>query len=182
MRDFLQSEIASFYGLSNIPDDPDLAIEAGTHLCEELLEPLQDKFGRLAIRGSYRSCAVNKFGNDNKLNCAKNTSAYAQHIWDRRDANGQMGATSCIVIPWFAERFNEGADWRAIAWWIHDHLPYSSLNFFPKRAAFNIQWHENPKRHIDSYIAPRGNLTKPGKSNHGGNHSDAYDWFPAEIH
>jgi len=59
MRDFLFSDIAAVHGLSNVPDDPDLAIAAGTRLCEELLEPLQECFGRLAIRSAYRSCAVN---------------------------------------------------------------------------------------------------------------------------
>lgn len=44
MRDFLFSDIASIHGLANVPDDPDLAIAAGTRLCEELLEPLQDVF------------------------------------------------------------------------------------------------------------------------------------------
>ena len=41
-----------------------------------------------------------------------------------------------IVMPWFADRYHVGADWRAIAWWIHDHLPYSELQFFPKLSAF----------------------------------------------
>ena len=41
LRDFLYSEIANFYGIPNIPDDPDLAIAAGRKLCEALLEPLQ---------------------------------------------------------------------------------------------------------------------------------------------
>ncbi len=40
-RDFLYSEIADFYGVANIPDDPDAAIAAGRRLCEALLEPLQ---------------------------------------------------------------------------------------------------------------------------------------------
>ncbi len=52
LRDFLHSEIAAFYGLRNIPDDPDLAIAAGRRLCEDLLEPLQATFGRLAIRSA----------------------------------------------------------------------------------------------------------------------------------
>ena len=52
MRDFLYSDIAEIHGLSNIPDDPDLAIAAGTRLCEDLLEPLQDVFGRIAIRSA----------------------------------------------------------------------------------------------------------------------------------
>jgi hypothetical protein len=50
MRDFLYSEIAATHGMNNMPDDPDLAIVAGRALCENLLEPLQRTFGRLAIR------------------------------------------------------------------------------------------------------------------------------------
>lgn len=41
MRDFLYSEIANWYGMSNYPDFPEIAIRSGSHLCEELLEPLQ---------------------------------------------------------------------------------------------------------------------------------------------
>ena len=177
-RDFLYSEISNFYGISNIPDDPDLAITAGKRLCEELLEPLQSTFGRIAVRSSYRSEAVNEFGNQHKLSCASNESNYAGHIWDRRDANGCMGATACIVIPWFADQYEAGTDWQALAWWIHDHLPYSSLYFFPKLAAFNINWHERPERRIDSYISPKGCLTKPGMENHEGDHSVFYADFP----
>ncbi len=40
-----------------------------------------------------------------------------------------MGATACIVIPWFADRYVDGDYWRPLAWWIHDHLPYSDLQF-----------------------------------------------------
>jgi hypothetical protein len=54
MRDFLHSEIANFYGMPNIPDDPDLAIHVGKRLCE-LLETLAATFGRIAIRSAYRS-------------------------------------------------------------------------------------------------------------------------------
>ena len=177
-RDFLYSEIANYSGMPNIPEDVDLAVEAGSRLCQELLEPLQENFGRIAIRSAYRSPVVNDFGNRNKLNCASNENNYAAHIWDRRDVNGFMGATACIVVPWFADRYEAGADWRQLAWWIHDHLPYSSLYFFPKLAAFNIQWHERPVRRIDSYVAPRGCLTRPGMDNHAGEHSDWYLTFP----
>ena len=178
MRDFLYSEIASFYAIPNIPDDPDLAVAAGRQLCEELLEPLQATFGRIAIRSAYRSCEVNAFGNEQGLNCASNEANYAGHIWDRRDAEGCMGATACVVVPWFADRHAQGADWRALAWWIHDHLPYSDLEFFPKLAAFNMTWHERPRRRIDSYARPRGCLTKPGMPNHEGSHAAEYRGFP----
>ncbi len=174
LRDFLYSEIAAIHGIPNIPDDPDLAIAAGTKLCEELLEPLVERFGLIAIRSAYRSAALNDFGNRHKLNCASNEKDYVGHIWDRRDMDGAMGATACIVIPWFADLYDKGADWRALAWWIHDHLPYGHLQFFPKLCAFNIQWHERPRRRIDSFIAPRGCLTKPGMANHEGDHSARY--------
>ncbi|MGB4856745.1 MAG: hypothetical protein WBP37_14695, partial [Candidatus Dechloromonas phosphoritropha] len=172
LRDFLYSEIANHYGMPNIPDDPDLAIAAGSRLCEELLEPLQEAFGRIAIRSAYRSPSINEFGNRNKLNCASNEKNYAAHIWDRRDESGCMGATACVVIPWFAELYAKGGDWRSMAWWIHDHLSYSTLFFFPKLAAFNIRWHERPERRIDSYVPPKGCLTRPGMPGHEGDHSE----------
>ncbi len=171
MRDFLFSDIAAINGFANLPDDPDLAIAAGTRLCEELLEPLQDRFGRIAVRSSYRSADVNAFGNANGLNCASNESNYAGHIWDRRDANGHMGATACIVVPAFWDRFQAEGEWQKLAWWIHDNLPYSQLEFFSTYWAFNINWHEAPQRRITSWMTPRV-LTKPGMDNHAGDHSE----------
>jgi len=178
LRDFLHSEIADFYRIPNIPDDPDLAIEAGNRLCEELLEPLQATFGRLHIRSGYRSREVNEFGNRNKLNCSTNAATAADHIWDMRDADGCMGATACVVVPWLVDNCDHQEDWQRLAWWIHDHLPYASLCFFPKLWAFNIQWHERPPRRISSYVAPRGVLTKPGMANHEGSHAEWYAGFP----
>lgn len=180
MREFLYSEIANLHGIPNIPDDPDLALEVGRALCMELLEPLQNRFGRISIRSAYRSPAVNAFGCERQAarkkgySCASNEANYAAHIWDRRDAQGRKGATACIVIPSFADRYEAGMDWRSLAWWIHDHLPYSTLYFFPRLCAFNIQWTDRPERRIDSYIKPIGCLTKPGMDNHNGSHEP--DW------
>lgn len=184
LREFLHSEIANFHGMPNIPDDPDLCIAAGRRLCADVLEPLQAAFGRIAIRSGYRSPAVNAFGNAQQrlgkagYSCATNAATFAGHIWDKRDAAGQMGAMVSVVVPWFADRYAAGADWRGLAWWIHDHLPYSSLFFFPKNAAFNLGWHEAPLRRIDSYVAPKGCLTKPGMANHQGSHAEFYPGFP----
>lgn len=158
MRDFLYSEIANYYGMPNIPENPDLAIEVGKHLCEELLEPLNATFGRLAVRSAYRSKSVNERGNKEGQKCGSNENNRAGHIWDYPEADGSKGATACVVVPWFADRYAKGADWRALAYWIHNHLPYSDLCFFPKLCAFNISWHQKPKRYISSYIAPAGKL------------------------
>jgi hypothetical protein len=65
------------------------------------------------------------------------------------------GRVTTVVIPWFAERYAEGADWRAMAWWIHDHLPYRELHFFPYLEAFNICYHYSQNRRIYSFIPPR---------------------------
>lgn len=177
MREFLYSEISNFHGIPNIPDDPDLALEAGTRLCQELLEPMHQAFGHVTVRSGYRSCAVNGYGNEHGLNCGSNEKNHAAHIWDRRDAAGRMGATACIVIPWFIDRY-QVADWPRLAWWVHDHLPYHSMYFFPKLAAFNLRWREEPERRIDSYTEPKGCLTRPGEANWGGDHSGEYPGFP----
>lgn len=171
LRDFLYSDIAAIHGLSNIPDHPDLAIAAGKKLCEELLEPLQDAFGRIAIRSAYRSAEVNALGNAKGYNCASNERNVARHIWDMRDAAGKMGATACVVVPSFANRFDAPGDWKRLAWWIHDHLPYAMIEAFPVRWAMNLSWHEVPPRMIFSHVPDaRGYLTKPGMANHEGSH------------
>ena len=182
LRDFLHSEIADFYGIPNIPDHPDLAIETGRQLCLQLLEPLQATFGRIAIRSAYRAAAVTAHGNARREGASVATNA-GYHIWDLRDRRGRKGAAACIVIPWFADRYAEGADWRSLAWWIHDHLPYAHLQFYPKLCAFNILWRERggggPSCDgIESFIAPRGRLTKLGMANFEGSHADWYDGFP----
>lgn len=177
MRDFLYSDIAAINGFQNIPDDPDLAIAAGKRLCEETLEPLQDAFGRIAIRSAYRSPEVNGFGANAGMNCASNESNFAHHIWDRRDVYGNMGATACVVVPSFHDRFPNEGDWKKLAWWIHDHLPYNEMTFFRRFWAFNINWRENPVRQIYNWMEVPRWLTKPGMDNHTGGHEK--EW--AEI-
>lgn len=41
LRDFLFSETAAVNGTNNIPDDPALAVAAGSQLCENVLKPIQ---------------------------------------------------------------------------------------------------------------------------------------------
>lgn len=175
MRDFLHSEISQVHSIPNIPDDPDLAIAAGTRLCQEVLEPLRARFGRISIRSAYRSAAVNEFGNRNGLNCGRNEANHAGHIWDRRDARGSMGATACVIVHALIPYYEATGRWEALAWWIHDHLPYDDLEFFPRFAAVNINWREMPRGRIYSFIPPRrGVLTKRGMANFVGSHEAEY--------
>ncbi len=162
MREFLYSEIANYHQVQNIPDDPDLAIANGSAFCTALLDPLEETFGRVAVRSGYRSAALNRYGNEHGHNCARNDHPGECHVWDRAGGADAIAGAS-IVIPWFADHYERGRDWRDLAWWIHDHLPYSELFFFPKLCAFNIAWRPDPWRTISSYVAPRGLLLRRGE-------------------
>ncbi len=163
MRDFMYSEISGFHGVPNLPENPDLVLENGRAFCAALLDPLEETFGRIAVRSGYRSPALNRYGNENALNCARNDNPMECHIWDR-GVGEQAIAGASIVIPWFADQYDQGRDWRDLAWWMHDHLPYSEMWFFPKLAAFNLVWRPTPLRTISSYIAPRGMLLRTGET------------------
>lgn len=184
MREFLYSEISQVEKIPNIPEKPDHVIEVGRRLCEEVLEPIQAGLGRIAIRSAYRSPAVNAKGaeNKNQYNCAKNEANYGGHIWDFPSLDGNKGATACIVVPSFLDYYDQTGHWQALAWWIHDNIPsYSSMFFFPNLAAFNISWSEQPEKRIDSYIAPKGCLTKPGEPNFEGTHESEYNKLITSI-
>jgi hypothetical protein len=174
LRDFLHSEIAVAFGIVNQPDHLELAVEAGSRLCNELLEPLHATFGKVCIRSGYRSRQLNALGHRLRLGCASNAYNYAGHIWDARDAEGRMGATTTIVIPWFVDYLENGGDWRAMAWFIHDHLRYSYMCFYPRLGAFNVQWREQPERKIISWRRPRGVLIHSGMETLFDDHSSTY--------
>jgi len=191
MREFLYSEISQIEGIPNLPDDPELAIAAGKNLCERVLEPIQDALGRISVRSAYRAAAVNARGaeNHNQYRCASNEANFAGHIWDVRDSNGYMGATACLIVTSFIPYYERTKDWTALAWWIHDHIQdYANMTFFPKYAAFNITWHENPKypKFISSYASnphtgkSSGYLTKVGMNNFAGFHEESYQEFLME--
>jgi len=193
MREFLYSEISQVEGIPNIPNDPELAIAAGKNLCEQVLEPIQDALGRISVRSAFRASDVNGKGaeNHNQYNCARNESNYAGHIWDVRDKDGCMGATACIIVTSFIPYYEQTQDWTALAWWIHDHVDaYAEMTFFPKYAAFNITWHENPERpkFIYSYVKnphtekSSGYLTKTGMENFLGSHEESYQEFIQQLH
>ena len=150
------------HGIANIPDDPDLAIAAGTRLCVELIEPLQTRFGRIAIRSPTARARSTPMATRMAIPAQATRGTPPAISGICVTATVAWGATACIAIPWFVDRFPAEGDWTKMAWWIHDHLPYSKLWFFPKLWAFNLSWHERPARRIDSYATPKGCLTKPG--------------------
>lgn len=184
MRDMLYSEVANFFGIQNIPDDPDLAIEVGTRLCAEVLEPLRRAFGHVSIRSAYRSSVLNKYCNeryvagDTACWCTDNDQNAAQHIWDRRDAKGLTGGTATVVLPGYLGFYERTADYRPLAWWVKGNVPgYSEMFFFKHLCAFNIRWYEGPADKAIWYLEPprRELLTKVGMDNFEGSHRHLFE-------
>ena len=172
LREFLYSEIGTYYRLQNVPDDIYKAVDAGRQLCQLLLEPLQEKFGRIHIRSGYRSRGVNQRGMSKAQggeghNCAADNDG--DHTWDYPSTSGHgAGAMACISVPSISRQVLSGeVDVSAIAWWIHDHLPaWSVIEFFATPAdiqfadevTFNLGWHETPKRLITTWRGGPRNL------------------------
>ncbi len=158
LREFLYSEIAVHYGLRNVPDDIDRAVWAGSMLCQKLLDPLQDRFGRIHVRSGYRSRAVNKAG-VKKHKCAENNDG--AHTWDYPSQEFGFGAMACISVPSISRAVLSGAvEASAVAWWIFDHWhEWSVLEFFAPpngltfadEVVFNIGWNERPQRAITNW-------------------------------
>jgi hypothetical protein len=101
-----------------------------------------------------------------------------------------MGATACIIVNSFIDYYEKTADWTALAWWIHDRIDYyNAITFFPKYAAFNIGWSENPecrKLYIYSYIpnpytGKKGYLTRLGAENYSGSHKQFYEELATQL-
>ncbi len=93
-----------------------------------------------------------------------------------------MGATACVIVHAFIPYYEATGHWEALAWWIHDHLPYDDLEFFPKFAALNINWREQRRGRIYSFIPPRrGVLTKAGMENFEGRHEGEYAAWVAGV-
>ncbi|MDD9980304.1 MAG: hypothetical protein OXU81_02925 [Gammaproteobacteria bacterium] len=193
MRDMLYSEIASVHGMRNVPEYPERAVEAGEKLCCTLLGPLHCTFGHVSIRSAFRSRAVNECGAFPKYrNVAGTAYNFARHVWDWPDKHG-IGATVSIVVPWFVgyleERYPDpekrpATAWKAMAWWIHDHLPFSEMQFYTDPpgfyyAAFNIQWHENEDRKLIEHRGTRETIPKWDRLEHcPGCHASEYPGFP----
>ena len=157
LREFLYSEIAVQYQLRNVPDKGgiDTAVEAGSKLCQLLLEPLQQQFGRIHVRSGYRSLEVNAAG-VGKHNCAKDNRGF--HTWDHPSESNGIGATACISVPRLSKAvLADKVAYESIAWWIYDQLPaWSHLEFFATaehsdEVCFNIGWLAQPLKAMTSW-------------------------------
>lgn len=183
MREMLYTEVGNFYGIPNVPDDPELALQVGRAVATLLLEPLKRAFGHVSVRSGYRSPTLNAFCNerfragDTACWCTDNDLNAARHIWDRHDSDGHLGGTVTVFIPAYLEFYRETEDYRPLAWWIRDHIDdYAELFFFKNLCAFNIRWYEGASDKAIWHLDPptRTILTKRGIDGFDGDHSRFY--------
>ncbi|WP_420418334.1 hypothetical protein [Pacificispira sp.] len=145
MRDFLHSEIGAVFGIPNIPEDIDLAVENGIRLCTDILEPIVTEYGPIQVRSGYRSPTLNDFGYRHRLKCASNENNAAFHIWDRLDRENRRGASTCIVIPWCLDNLDPMSDGLEFGESLKKLVPFDMVTFFTNQFAFNIGWREEPR-------------------------------------
>ena len=162
MREFLHSEVATRFNIVNYPDDPEAALKTGRVLCSSLLEPLQDRFGRISIRSGFRSSTLNGLCHEKGFNCVENSKAYGRHIWDIPSKKYGWGAMACIVIPSIHDAVCDGVSIDEFACWIDSNLPYCFVSIFQNQTAVNVCCSENPKKDIYSRIEPSGFLFRSG--------------------
>ena len=138
VRDFLYSEAADYFGMSNMPQKPDLMVTTGRELCRRILEPLTATFGPLHIRTGYLAdeiCAITDQPND-------------PFQWDRAENGVGIGAGAEIVIPGLPEQLiNQGA-WRSMAYWFSEKLPIHQAIFSLERCTITVSWNSRPERAV----------------------------------
>ena len=139
---------------------------------KKCLEPLWARFGRISIRSAYRSPAVNDFGNKHNLNCGQQRKQLCRpHLGPARRRGPHGRDAPAIVVHAFLPYYQRTGHWEAIAWWVHDHLPYDEHGILPQTRRLQRAAGATARRcsRIYSYIPPRrGLLTKPGMPNWAG--------------
>ena len=138
VRDFLYSEAADYFGMSNLPQKPDLMITTGRELCRRILEPLTATFGPLHIHTGYLADEI----------CAITDQPSDPFQWDRTEDNDGIGAGAEIFIPGLPEQLiNQGA-WRSIACWVSEKLPIHQAVFNLERRTITVSWNSRPGRAV----------------------------------
>ena len=81
LRDFLYSTEAALLGLRNTPEDLEMVIRAAKALCEQVLEPVTEHFGRPAITFGYQCREAIEAGMSEAQK--KNPRSSSPHQFDR---------------------------------------------------------------------------------------------------
>lgn len=145
MRDFLFSTRAEVSGQPNYPsDDPDLVLECAKKLCRDLLDPLVDQFGPMAITYGYEGRQVVESDNSRFRG---NPKASQPHQWDR-GTFGKGVYARVDILPFCVEDGHVGR--YEYAEWIMHNLDVDLVQQFSRSNVYCIsiapkqrrRWHE----------------------------------------
>ncbi|KVR21639.1 hypothetical protein WK13_34440 [Burkholderia ubonensis] len=156
LRDFLFSSRADALGISNFPsDDFDLAVAGGRAICERVLEPVLERFGRFSITYGYQSRTLIEAG----YPPAKKPTSSDPHQWDR-GTFGKQPYARVDILPFCVEDGDVNRD--EFGEWIMMNCDVDLL----------MQWHHSNIFCITVSPKPRRvwlEWVKQGKGEGGGN-------------
>lgn len=141
MRDFLFSTHADSQGLVNYPsDDPDMVLRAGKQLCEQVMEPILERWGRVAITFGYESRdaidgevspAKRKLHNSNPHQWDRGT--FRSHIYARVDILPFCVADGEVSKERFGQWMMHNLDIDLLMMWKKSDVYCVTISPFPRR-------------------------------------------------
>jgi hypothetical protein len=138
LRDFLFSTSSAAAGFSNYPEDPVLVINAGKALCETLLEPILQRFGRFAITFGYQS----REGIETDDPTLSPTSS-CPHQWDRQSWGHDVYAR-VDILPFCVE--DGEVSKHEFAKWLMHNLDVDLLMHWTRSNVFCLTISPLPRR------------------------------------
>lgn len=142
LRDFLYSTECAARGLSNYPEDPGAVVRAGKALCEKVLEPVTEHFGRPAITFAYQSRECIDYGLS-KAKREEDPHSSNPHSWDRRTFGDEVYAR-IDILPYCVE---DGlVTKREFGYWLMHNLDLDLVMQWRRSNVFCITISPRPRR------------------------------------
>lgn len=142
LRDFLYSTESAALGLSNLPENPLMVIKAGKALCEHLLEPILDRFGRFAITFGYQ-CRTGVERHISQRKRLENPHSSSPHQWDRGTWGNEVYAR-VDILPFCVEDGEVTKE--AFGHWLMHNLDIDLLMQWKRSNVFCISISPKPRR------------------------------------
>lgn len=142
LRDLLFSTECSALGLSNYPEHPDVVIRAGRKLCERLLEPILEKFGRFSIIFGFQ-CREAVERHMSAKQRAENPRSSSPHQWDRGTFDDNVYAR-VDILPFCVE--DGEVTKHEFGHWLMHNLDVDLLMMWKRSNVFCISISPKPRR------------------------------------
>lgn len=142
LRDFLFSTESAVLGLSNYPEHPEQVILAGKALCEKILEPVLERFGKFSITFGYQSRETVEHGWSPEKRQA-NLHNSNPHQWDR-GTFGKAVYARVDIQPFCVE--DGEVSKHEFGYWLMQNLDVDLLMHWHRGNVFCITISPKPRR------------------------------------